>query len=124
MTSTTPDWRSIAERHRANINGKIPPEWRLPGALLNGGIKPIDLPRQCGVMSDWELHITEWKATDILAVLRDRRAKAVDVVRAFCKRAAIAHQAVSPHHSERILEDNQADALVPPTDKLRCRVSV
>ncbi|EXJ83159.1 hypothetical protein A1O1_06778 [Capronia coronata CBS 617.96] len=91
MAAENPDWHAIAARHQNSIRSKIPPEWRLPEGLLKSD-PPMDLARQSGILDNWELMITECKAGDILGGLRTRQFKAVDVTRAFCKRAAIAQQ--------------------------------
>lgn len=93
MGDEMPRWRAIAARHQEFIRNRIPSGWRLSEALLKS-VPALDLPRQSGILSDWELGITESKAVDILAGLRDQKFKAVDVTRAFCKRAAIAQQSV------------------------------
>ncbi|KIX05434.1 uncharacterized protein Z518_06306 [Rhinocladiella mackenziei CBS 650.93] len=94
MGSVREDWRAVAEDRQQSIHTHIPEKWRLPQALLKTA-KPMELPRLSGIMSDWELSVTQSRATDILSALHSRKSKAVDVIRAFCKRAAIAHQATN-----------------------------
>ncbi|EXJ77213.1 hypothetical protein A1O3_10371 [Capronia epimyces CBS 606.96] len=94
MAAELQGWHVVAARHQETIESKIPQAWQLSENLLNN-VAPMALPRQSGILSDWELSITESKAVDILAELRHGRVKAVDVTRAFCKRAAIAQQATN-----------------------------
>lgn len=93
MGSIKPDWRDVAAQRRHEIDTKIPGEWLVPKHLLETE-NAMSLSRVSGILTPWELEVTEMGAVDILAEIRGRRFKSVDVTRAFCKRAAIAHQAV------------------------------
>lgn len=97
MDTIRPTWQEVAAKRSHDINSKIPDEWLLSGNVLKSH-KPMDLPRESGILSSRELDITELRAVDILAAIRERRISAVEVTRAFCKRAAIAHQVVSIEH--------------------------
>lgn len=56
----------------------------------------LDVPRTCGILTEKELDITEnYDATDLVALMSAGKLKSVDVVTAFCKRAAIAQQCLS-----------------------------
>lgn len=53
----------------------------------------IDIPRQCGLLTEHELSITEtYDATSLLAELSKGSLKSEQVVTAFSKRAAVAQQ--------------------------------
>ncbi|KAF2258625.1 general amidase-like protein [Lojkania enalia] len=73
----------------------IPDKWQL---LLLSKPSPevityLDIPRKCGLLSAEELEITEkYDATALAEAIRLKRLKSIDVVRAFCRRAAIANQ--------------------------------
>lgn len=54
----------------------------------------MDVPRDCGLLSEKELEITERTAVDLVKRLAKGELTAVEVTAAFCKRAAIAHQMV------------------------------
>lgn len=72
---------------------KIPEDLRLNESMNLGKRKVIDVPSQCGILSDLELTITEkYDATSLRNALASSHLSAVDVVTAFAKRAAIAHQ--------------------------------
>lgn len=79
-------WQSIAKRKQEQLQASIPKEWLLetkPGANRNNY---LDIPRECGLLSDQELDITErHDATALVQELVQGRLKSVDVVRAFCK---------------------------------------
>ena len=53
------------------------------------------LPYKTNIMTETQLQITEYRAVDLLELMKTKVYSAVEVTTAFCKRAAIAHQAVS-----------------------------
>ncbi|KAL1633458.1 hypothetical protein SLS56_002843 [Neofusicoccum ribis] len=95
------DWHTRAAEKRAANLAKIPAEWRLPEATLKGiheesNVSVLDLPRSSGLLTEEELHITEdFDATGLFEQLSTGALTAQAVASAFCKRAAIAHQAVN-----------------------------
>ncbi|EOD46241.1 Amidase [Neofusicoccum parvum] len=95
------DWQTRAAEKRAANLAKIPAEWRLPEATLKGiheesNVSVLDLPRSSGLLTEEELHITEdFDATGLFEQLSTGALTAQAVASAFCKRAAIAHQAVN-----------------------------
>lgn len=93
---TKDDWHSTAARRRDEIYSHIPRDWLVDKLLLEENKKrPIDLPEKCGLLTPRELRITGLSAVELLRRIHDGIYTAVEVTRAFCKRAAIAHQAVS-----------------------------
>ncbi|GAB7353854.1 hypothetical protein MBLNU459_g4217t1 [Dothideomycetes sp. NU459] len=92
--STCPIWHNAAAQRQQEISESIPDNYRLSKELLDGH-NSIDLPRRCGLLSVRELNITESRAVDLLALIEKRTYTAVEVATAFCKRAAIAHQATN-----------------------------
>ncbi|RAR07756.1 general amidase protein [Stemphylium lycopersici] len=95
-TKSTPseaDWQLLSKRKKNEQHERIPAAWRLnvlPGPEVSNY---LDVPQQCGLLTKQELAITEkYDAVALAAAIRDRKLKCVHVTRAFCKRAAIAHQ--------------------------------
>jgi len=95
------DWAAlIAAKRKANVD-KIPEPWRLAERVLanisqTSTFGVLGVPKSCGILSAEELKLTEeYDATDLTAMLREGKVKSEEVVLAFCKRAAIAHQLVS-----------------------------
>ncbi|KAL7804019.1 amidase [Trichoderma afarasin] len=88
-----PTWQDITARKRAERDAKIPSEWRLTESLPPG-TRPIDFLPRCGILTEHDLAITNpaRDATDLLAQLSTGKVTAEDVVRSFCKRAAVAQQ--------------------------------
>ncbi|KAL9063453.1 MAG: hypothetical protein Q9157_008237, partial [Trypethelium eluteriae] len=86
-------WQDVAKRKQDERTLNIPKEWLLsskPSPNLNA---VIDVPRRCGILHENELAITEkYDATDLVKKLANRELSSEEVVTAFCKRAAIAHQ--------------------------------
>ncbi|KAK4071022.1 uncharacterized protein Triagg1_6389 [Trichoderma aggressivum f. europaeum] len=101
-----PMWQGIVARKRAERDAKIPSEWRLAESLLSewrlaGSLpsgarpsvtRPIDFLPRCGILTEHDLAITAPDATELLARISAGKVTAEDVVRSFCKRAAVAHQ--------------------------------
>ncbi|PYH42853.1 putative general amidase [Aspergillus saccharolyticus JOP 1030-1] len=98
MTSTIPTWQQKVQAKQAAAAAKIPAEWRLPAHLLATAdpVSPenvLSVPRDCGLLTERELAITETvDATALLAQIAAGKYSAVEVTTAFCKRAAIAQQ--------------------------------
>lgn len=89
-----PLWSDVAAAKQAANLAKIPAEWRIKPAQT---AHVMGIPRTCGVLSDTELEITERTASDLVQRMSDGEEKVYDVVLAFAKRSAIAHQLVSSH---------------------------
>ena len=91
MAST---WQAISKRKKEEQWSRIPPEYRLK-SIPSDLTSVLHVPRTCGLLTAEELAITEqYDATALAEAIRLRSLKSVDVARAFCKRAAIAHQLV------------------------------
>lgn len=93
MGSLQPTWLEVASERKRRINEKLPSEWRVDKAQLQGKCL-VNLPSASGLLTDKELLITELSAVQILATIREQKFRATETTIAFCKRAAIAHQAV------------------------------
>ncbi|KAF1937982.1 amidase [Clathrospora elynae] len=73
--------------------GRIPSEWRLTSLPSPHVTNYITIPRACGLLTNDELSITEeYDAVSLAEAIREKRLGCVQVARAFCKRAAVAHQ--------------------------------
>jgi amidase len=90
-------WQEIAARAQKAVHTSIPEEWKIPTDLLpkSQQANVLDVPRTCGILSPMDIEITEQTASELLVKLSTGQLKSVDVTRAFCARAAIAHQLVS-----------------------------
>jgi amidase len=89
-----PSWKLVAARRQAEINTAIPPEYIVPQDLLEASEHRIKLPERSGLLTRRELEVTALSATRLLQLLHNGTYTAVEVTTAFCKRAAVAHQAV------------------------------
>lgn len=81
----------------------IPQEWRIPADLLPPVTQDdvTDWPDTSGWFTADELAITSLTATELVAKLASAEFKSEDVTKAFCKRAAAAHQLVSTQGATR-----------------------
>ena len=103
MSNTEPsvrvaDWKQLALSKRVSTFSKIPKDWLLPVEQVSqytetNPISVLDVPGTCGILTQKELEITEnYDATDLVQLMAKGELKSVEVVKAFCKRASIAHQ--------------------------------
>lgn len=95
--AATQDWTDLAAKAQTKLINSIPRDWRIPSSKLppDAQLDVTTFPKQCGLLSDEELRITESYATEIVGNLAAGEWTAVEVTLAFCKRAAVAHQVVS-----------------------------
>ena len=90
------NWEEISAQKRRDLSASIPEEWRIPAHLM----PPEDqrdvttFPQTSGWFTADELAITESTALELLPRLASGELKSETVTRAFCKRAAAAHQLV------------------------------
>lgn len=95
------DWQQLAASKRSAVAAKIPADWALSSSITSqisesSTISVLDVPRTCGILSEKELELTEkYDATALVELMVSDKVKSVDVVTAFCKRAAIAQQCVN-----------------------------
>jgi hypothetical protein len=98
MASEELSWQDKVSKKRAAQQDCIPEAWRLPASdikSLSSDANVLALPEKSGLLSSEELGITsEYDVIALSEKLRSGTFTAVAVVTAFCKRAAIAHQAV------------------------------
>ncbi|KAL5334902.1 amidase signature domain-containing protein [Aspergillus crustosus] len=102
------EYLAIAQRKQAQLWERIPQQWRLSPSQIPSGmhspadsvtnvqygrVNVLDIPRSCGLLSPKQIHITEnYDINDLLDQVHRQRLTAREVIEAFCKRAAIAHQ--------------------------------
>ena len=89
-------WQKISVKAKQKLYDDMPPEWRLPKDKLpaEDELDVTAFPAKSGILTQRELHITDSYATGIVAGIATGHWSAEEVARAFCKRAAIAHQVV------------------------------
>ncbi|KAF2816531.1 amidase [Mytilinidion resinicola] len=94
MALATPEkWQLVAWQKKDQQYLRIPKEWLLKYSPSPALTNYLDVPRKCGILDAQDLEITEkYDATALVDSLAKGKLKSVDVVRAFCKRAAIAQQ--------------------------------
>lgn len=85
----------MAEAKRQAIHDSIPKEWRLPSIPSAEEQKDVTGPYVRQFLTSAEVEITETDAVNIASKIASGTWSAVDVTKAFCHRASIAHQLVS-----------------------------
>lgn len=115
MTSAVPEKiQEIAKQAQQGVLNDIPEKWRLKPAQLDlaEDANVMNVPLTCGILTPEQIAITEQTATQLLSKLATRQLSSVDVVGAFCARAAIAHQLViTQAFIDRSIIDNFTDKL-------------
>jgi amidase len=87
-------WQSKVAKKQVEAKASIPAQWLIPPSIRS--LSVLDIPRQCGILSERELIITEsYDARRLLGQLATGQLTSVEVAEAFSKRAAIAQQLVS-----------------------------
>lgn len=87
-------WKEHAAAAQQSVLDSIPPKWKLASTdSTQTDVRHV--PSTCGLLTSEELDITSLTVTELLAAMKARRYSAVQVAKAFCARAAIAHQLVS-----------------------------
>lgn len=102
-------WQSVAKRRRQEINGRIPKEYFVHSRLENGS--RVHLTETCGILTERELGIINLSATSLLRKIHCRQYTSVEVTTAYCKSAAVAHQAVCVFHGVSQEAYNRLDQL-------------
>lgn len=97
MASEMKPYQVIAAKKRAQQLDRIPEDWRIPTEKFRNTTNVMDVPLSCGLLNETESRITsEYDATALLGQLKAGVWSVEQVTVAFCKRAAIAQQLVSP----------------------------
>lgn len=85
-------WKETAADKKERIDKSIPDEWRIKSKDVGDSV--MDYPAKSDILSKEELAITDSTAVDLVDKMAKGELKSADVTRAFCKRAALAHQLV------------------------------
>lgn len=86
-------WQSNAQGKRASLIELIPPKWRIPTSDVPSVTRLRDFGEYiCRFLDRRELEITNAPSSKVLANIRSGEWTSVDVTKAFCHRASVAHQ--------------------------------
>ncbi|KAI5865241.1 amidase signature domain-containing protein [Durotheca rogersii] len=90
-------WQSISARKQAERASKIPSEWLIPEALMPSDEEDRvqEFPYTSGFFTKRELLITDSTASEVVSKVAAGEWTAVEVIKATCKRAAVAQQLVN-----------------------------
>ncbi|KAI1434851.1 amidase [Xylaria sp. CBS 124048] len=91
------NWEELAIKKRQQLLDSIPEEWRIPTHLLPPETQDdvTGFPESSGWFTAEELAITNSTVLELIPKLASGELKSETVTRAFCKRAAAAHQLVN-----------------------------
>jgi amidase len=88
------DWKKIAAEKRDSVLALIPDEWRIPSPPSAAEQRDVTGKYIRQYLNEEELEITETDAVGIVRNTTSGKWSCVSVTKAFCHRAAIAHQLV------------------------------
>ncbi|OBS23112.1 hypothetical protein FPOA_03671 [Fusarium poae] len=88
-------WKEIAKSAQAEVLDSIPTKWKLSGDKYRSLTNVTSVPRDCGILSDEQLAITDLTALGVVKRIESHELTAVQVLEAFAARTAIAHQLVN-----------------------------
>jgi amidase len=94
----TQDWKSLAQKKRESILAAIPAEWRLKSIPTIEEVKDVTGPYIEQYLSSIEIKITNTDAVGIVENAKTGAWSAVEITKAFCHRAALAHQLTNCLH--------------------------
>ncbi|KAI1325224.1 amidase [Xylariaceae sp. FL0255] len=91
------NWETLAAKKRQDLQDLIPEEWRIPKDLFPADDEKdvTSFPEKSGWFTSEELEITNSTALELLPRLASGELASEKVTRAFCKRAAAAHQLIN-----------------------------
>ena len=82
----TPKWQSVAWQKKDQQFARIPNQWRLPQLPPSTVTNYLHVPRECGLLTEKELDMTEnYDATALAQAIREGKFTCVHVTTAFCK---------------------------------------
>jgi amidase len=90
-----PRWQEVAAKKRQAVQDLIPPEWRLPLPLPSiESQKDVTGAYLNKYLTAREVKITNTDAVNVVEQTTSGKWTTTEVMRAFCHRAALAHQLV------------------------------
>ncbi|KAJ2955307.1 hypothetical protein NQZ79_g8671 [Umbelopsis isabellina] len=93
-STESPRWEVLGQAARERREKQLPDEYRIPkDKMPDDSVKDVsNFPRESGLFTEQELEITECTVPVLLKAIEDKKWTAVDVSKAYFKRAAYAHQ--------------------------------
>lgn len=95
---TRENWKQKGLHKKKAVESLIPTEWLLPLSITSkisetSLTNVLSIPKSSGLLSELEIKITEdYTVKQLLAAIHSGSLSSLEVTKAFCKRAAIAHQ--------------------------------
>jgi amidase len=90
----TPEYEAQISSNLDDFAAKVPEEYYIPQSIVDNPPKDVTgVPRESGILTEKELHITEsYDAVSLAKAIASKELTAVEVATAFAKRAIVAHQ--------------------------------
>lgn len=88
------DWKQAAAKKRDSVLALIPEEWRIPPPPPASSQRNVTGSFVQQYLQQKEIDITESDAVEIVKKASSGEWTALEITRAFCHRAAVAHQLV------------------------------
>ncbi|TKA68211.1 hypothetical protein B0A49_07469 [Cryomyces minteri] len=110
MAGSSQDWKKLATQKRDSVNDLIPKEWRISSVPSVEEQRDVTGKYIQQFLSDKEVEITETDAVGIVEQTSSGAWSAVEVTKAFCHRAAVAHRLVNCLHEiffDQAIQDAQ-----------------
>ncbi|KAJ5947031.1 hypothetical protein N7466_000046 [Penicillium verhagenii] len=109
-------WKTIAARKRQEVIAKIPNEWLLDAKVINAARSRQSIAGDFfeELLDDQTRSITSLDVTDLVESMRSKSWTAVEVVKAFSKRAAYSHQLALARAQELDNYVKEHDQLIGP----------
>lgn len=124
MHHSAPSWQHLADVKRASLFDAIPAEWRLHETQVYSAEELNDVTSFITTfLSPREQQITASSALTIMKNVQCSTWSAVDVIRAFCHRAALAHQLVWIESKQTITLSLTSDRLTASQRSVSRRLS-
>jgi amidase len=92
------DWKSTGQSKASSLLSLIPSEWRIASVPSADEQRDVTGDYIQQYLNESEIKITETDAIDIVGKTSSGEWKAEEVARAFCHRAAVAHQLTNCLH--------------------------
>lgn len=96
MANGIQTWQKAAQDKRDSIYQSLPKSWLIDSIPSTEAQRDVTGDFICKALAKSEIEITETDATGIVEKTSSGEWTAEDVTRAFCHRAALAHQLVLP----------------------------
>ena len=77
---------AVAQKKQAERASRIPPDWSLKSPPSQSRVNVTQVPKECGILQQKEIRITEeYDVVSLAQAIAGRELSSLEVTRAFCK---------------------------------------